>query len=145
MIGGGAVERSEGQGERSTPLLCRLCRNCGTMFEAKNRNGVVKEFCKRACKDAHKNAQRLRAVSQLKAKQARKAGPSKHAEKVSRFVLLNMGPVDQRAELLRAAAQNLGITDEGELLKALRRNGCTLEQAIRHQPSAISSGGSQRA
>lgn len=98
------------------------------MFEAKNRNGVVKEFCKRACKDAHKNAQRLKAVSQLKAKQARKAGPSKRAEKVSRFVFLNLVPLEQRAELLREAARNLGITDEGEVLKALRRNGCTPQQ-----------------
>ncbi len=60
----------------------------------------------------------------IKAKSARKKGPSQHAEKVSRFVFVNLVPLEQRADLLREAAQNLGITDEGEILKALRRNGC---------------------
>lgn len=63
----------------------------------------------------------------IKAKSARKKGPSKHAEKVSRFVFTHLVPLEQRAGLLREAAQNLGITDEGEVLKALRRNGVTQE------------------
>lgn len=66
--------------------------------------------------------------SKERAKSARRPGVSKHAEKVSRFVFLHLVPVEQRADLLREAAQNLGITDEGQILKAMRRNGCSPQQ-----------------
>ena len=142
MIGGGALSGSEGQMERGTTLACV---ECATPFAPKNKNGVPARFCSRRCLDRNRNTRRLKAAANVAAKSTRKQGPSAHAQKVSRFVFLNMVPVEQRADLLREAAQNLGITDEGELLKVLRRNGCTLEQAIRHQPSAISSGGSLHA
>lgn len=104
-----------------------------TEFTAKNRNGVPKRFCCRACLDRKRNRERLNVVALLKDKKAARRGPSRHAEKVSRFVFLSTVPVDQRADLLRQAAINLGITDEGEVLKALRRNGCS-----KSQPSASS-------
>ena len=63
----------------------------------------------------------------------RPRGPSTHAKKLSRCVFLGLVPVGQRAELLRQEAQNLGITDEGEVLRALRRNGCAVSQ---HSPEA---------
>ena len=121
MIGGVAVDGFEGQGERGTTLRCA---QCGAAFVPKNKNGVPAQFCSRRCLDRHRNARRLKAAASIKAKSVRKAGPSKHAETVSRFVFLNLVPVDQRADLLREAARNLGITDEGEILKAMRRNGC---------------------
>ena len=114
-----------GQLERSTPLMCEYC---GAGFVAKNKNGKKKKFCSRACKDRLGNSQRLKGAALLKDKQAAKRGPSRHAQKVSRFVFLSMVPVDQRADLLRQAAINLGITEEGEVLKALRRNGCPTTQ-----------------
>lgn len=121
MIGGEAMGGFEGQQERSNPLLCK---QCGAAFAAKNRNGIPKEFCGRVCKTTWHNRERLRLVKDMQAKKEKRKGPSKHAEKVSRFVFLHLVPVEQRADLLREAAQNLGITDEGEILKAMRRNGC---------------------
>lgn len=121
MIGGEAMERSEGQLERCTTLTCEQCR---TEFAPKNRNGIRPRFCSRKCTTAWHNAQRLKGAALIKAKSARKKGLSHNAAKVSRFVFLNLVPLEQRADLLREAAQNLGITDEGEILKALRRNGC---------------------
>ena len=130
MIGGGALSGSEGQAERSNPFLCK---QCGDTFVAKNRNGIPKEFCGRVCKTTWHNRERLRLFKDRQAKKEKRKGPSKHAEQVSRFVFLNMVPVEQRADLLREAAQHLGITDEGEVLKALRRNGCAPQQEASRQ------------
>lgn len=106
-----------------------FCKQCGEAFAAKNRNGIPKEFCGRRCKQSWHNKERQRLFSKEKAKSSRRPGVSKHAEKVSRFVFLNLVPLEQRADLLREAAKNLGITDEGAVLKALRRNGCGPETA----------------
>ena len=108
--------------EQGTPLTCR---QCGSAFLATNRNGKKKEFCAVVCKDRWRNNLRLKGAALLKDKNAAKRGPSKHAQKISRFVFTSLVPVDQRADLLRQAAINLGITDKGEVLKALRRNGCS--------------------
>jgi len=113
--------------ERGTTLTCR---QCGDGFAPKNKNGVPAQFCSRRCLDRHRNARRLKAAASAKAKATRKAGPSKHAEQVSRFVFVNLVPLEQRAGLLREAAQHLGITDEGAVLKALRRNGCGPQQEV---------------
>lgn len=113
---------TEGQAGLCTESKCEWCR---TAFTPKNRNGLKVRFCKPKCSRDWHNAQRLKGAALLKDKsRSRKRGPSKHAQQVSRFVFVSMVPVEQRAELLRQAAQNLGITDEGEVLKALRRNSC---------------------
>lgn len=118
---------TERQMERGTTLTCT---ECATAFAPKNKNGVPAQFCSRRCLDRNRNARRLKAAADVAAKSARKKGPSKRAEQVSRFVFLNLVPLEQRADLLREAAQNLGITDEGEVLKALRRNGCAAQQEV---------------
>lgn len=72
----------------------------------------------------------------LKAKTVRKRGPSRRAQQVSRVVFMNMVPLEERGELLVQAARNLGITDEGEILKALRRNGCAPHLPMIHEEPA---------
>lgn len=124
MIGGGALSGSGGQAERMNPFLCK---QCGKVFAAKNRNGVPKEFCSRTCKQAWHNARRQRLFSQDRQKKVRQKGPSKRAEKVSRVVFVSLVPVEQRADLLREAAQNLGITDVNEIVRAIGRNGCAAQ------------------
>lgn len=119
------MEGFEGQGERGTTLTCA---ECGAAFVPKNKNGVPAQFCSRRCLDRNRNARRLKAAASAKAKSTRNPGPSKHAEKVSRFVFVNLVPLEQRADLLREAAQNLGIADEGEILKAMRRTSCSPQQ-----------------
>ena len=115
------LEGFEGQAGLCTESTCEQCAGA---FVPRNRNGLRVRFCSPACSRRWHNAQKVKGAALLKGKAARKKGPSKHAEKVSRFVFTNLVPLEQRADLLREAAQNLGITDEGEVLKALRRNGC---------------------
>lgn len=115
------MARTEG---KLRPCTESTCEQCGAGFVPRNRNGLRVRFCNPICSRRWHNAQKVKGAALLKEKAVRKKGPSKHAEKVSRFVFLNLVPVEQRAELLREAAKNVGLTDEGEVLKALRRNGC---------------------
>ncbi len=64
-------------------------------------------------------------------------GVSRHAQRVSREVFLALVPIEERAALLRQAARNLGITDEGALLRALRRNGCSAEPREDHDGKSL--------
>lgn len=129
MIGGGAMDGFEGQAELCTESTCEQCAG---LFVPRNRNGLRARFCSPACSRRWHNAQKVKGAALLKEKATRKKGPSAHARKVSRFVFLNLVPLEQRADLLREAARNLGITDEGEVLKALRRNGCATKQEAVH-------------
>jgi endogenous inhibitor of DNA gyrase (YacG/DUF329 family) len=111
--------RTEGQIERGTTLTCEQCLS---EFIPKNRNGIRPRFCSRKCLDANRNARRLRAAAAIHHKKQRKPrGPSKHAQQVSQTVFLALVPVEERAELLRAAAERLGITDQDRIHAALRR------------------------
>lgn len=109
----------EAKVERCTTLICR---QCGVSFTPKNRNGVKSESCSRKCTVAWHNARRLQAVAQIHHKKAKKQrGPSKHAQQVSRTVFLALVPVEERAELIRLAAERLGITDHDQINAAMRR------------------------
>lgn len=124
----------EGQNERGTTLACE---HCGAEFRPTNRNGIPARFCSRACLDRKRNASRLQAAAASREKPPRRRGPSKRAQAVSQYVFMALVPIEERAELIRQAAQNLGITDEGEVLRALRRNGCPVPppSAFSLQPS----------
>ncbi len=113
------MQQPAGQLERGTTLTCEQCR---AEFTPKNRNGVPARFCSRKCLDGNRNARRLKAAAALTHKKARKPrGPSKHARQVSQVVFLALVPVEELAELLRQAAENLGITDRDQIAAAMRR------------------------
>ena len=118
----GRVMAPAGQMERSTPLLCR---QCASEFEAVNRNGKQKIFCSRRCKDRWGNAQRLKGAALLKTRHpspvTRHRWPSNHAQAISQCVFLALGPIEERAELLRLAAENIGITNQDAIDAAMRR------------------------
>ena len=57
-------------------------------------------------------------------KPTRQRGPSPRTQQVSRFIFLAMVPPEKRAELLRQAAEQRGITDSNAIDAALKRNGC---------------------
>lgn len=105
--------------ERGTTLTCEQCR---TEFVPRNRNGVPARFCSRRCLDANRNARRVKAtVSRNHKKVQTLRGPSKHAQQVSQAVFLALVPVEERAELLRQAAERLGITGQDRIQAAMRR------------------------
>ena len=108
----------ESQVEPGTRLVCG---QCGGKFEARNKNGVPKRFCSAVCRDRHKNARRLKGAALLKGKNLRHRGPSKHALAISQCVFLALVPIEERAELLRLAAENLGITNRDAIDAAMRR------------------------
>lgn len=68
------------------------------------------------------NDRRLAAAAKLNHIKRRKPrGLSKQAQQVSQTVFMALVPIEERAELLRQAAANLGMTDEGTLVAAFRR------------------------
>lgn len=99
-----------------------ICGQCGAESPARNRNGVEKRFCSDACRDRAKNSRRLKAAAALNHKKPKNPrGPSRHARAVSQTVFLALVPIEERAELLRQAAENLGITDQDRIQAAMRR------------------------
>lgn len=66
-------------------------------------------------------------------KQKRRRGPSRRAQLVSRYVFLALVPVEERAALLRKAAEHLGMTQQDVIEAAMKRNGC-----LPNRPSAFS-------
>ena len=116
----------EGQAELCTESTCEQCE---AAFVPKNRNGLKVRFCRPKCSRDWHNGQRLKGAALLKEtpaplKPIRRRGPSAHAQQVSRFVFLALVPVEERAELLRQAAENLGLTNRDAIDAALKRNGC---------------------
>lgn len=105
--------------EQGTPLTCEQCQ---TEFTPKNRNGVQSRFCSVRCKDRRRNGQRLKGAALLMDKKPfLRRGPSKQTQAVSQQVFMLLVPVEERAELIRQAAQNLGITQPGQIAAAMRR------------------------
>lgn len=99
-----------------------ICRQCGISFAPKNRNGITPQSCSRKCTVTWHNARRLQATAKLNHKKQRTPrGPSKRAQQVSQTVFMALVPVQERAELLRLAAENLGITDHDRIQAAMRR------------------------
>ena len=104
------------------PCTTSKCRQCGTEYVPKNKNGVKSESCSRKCTIAWHNTQRLKGAALLNGKKAaRRLGPSRHAQRVSQTVFLALVPIEERAELLRQAAENLGITNRDAIEAAMRR------------------------
>jgi hypothetical protein len=98
------------------------CEQCGCLFTPKNRNGLKVRFCKPKCSRDWHNSQRLKGAALLKGqKPARRRGPSRHARRVSQTVFLALVPIEERAELIRQAAENLGITNRDAIEAAMRR------------------------
>lgn len=123
-----SLDLATGQREPGTRFSCE---RCGATFEAKNRNGVKKRFCSEPCRNQFKNTRRLEGAALLKAKsQPKTKGPSRHAQAVSREVFQALVPVAERAELIRASCQNLGITDEAVIQAALTRNWCEVPACV---------------
>jgi len=112
------MQQPAGQLERGTTLTCEQCR---AEFTPKNRNKVPARFCSRKCLDGNRNARRLKAAALTHKKARKPRGPSKHARQVSQVVFLALVPVEELAELLRQAAENLGITDRDQIAAAMRR------------------------
>lgn len=120
--------------EPSTRLICK---QCGAEFQPKNKNKVKVAFCRPSCRVAWHNGQRLKGAALLKEqKPSRQRGPSQHMQQVSRAVFQGLVPIEQRAEPIRQACVNLGITDSSTIEAALKRNGCGPSSAISHQRSA---------
>lgn len=135
------MARSEGQLERGTPLQCK---QCGSEFAVKNRNGVKKEFCSASCKDRWRNTQRLKGAALLKVKstpvqRAQKAAkqtidslaaaeglpagcypPGALGLKRARRSVAALIPATERLGLLVEVATRLNLT-EGEALTAARQ------------------------
>lgn len=98
------------------------CEQCEARFTPKSRNGVKVRFCTAKCSRDWHNGQRLKGAALLKDKKlSRRRGPSKHAQQVSQTVFMLLVPVEERAELIRQAAENLGITKRGRIDAAMRR------------------------
>lgn len=98
------------------------CEQCAARFIPKNRNRITVRFCRPKCSRDWHNNRRLKAVAAIHHKKPRKLrGPSKPAQQVSQTVFLSRVPVNERAELLRQAAEYLGITDQDRIAAALRR------------------------
>ncbi|MCS6302358.1 MAG: hypothetical protein H8K07_01630 [Nitrospira sp.] len=116
---------------RPEPFKRLSCDQCGTLFEARNKNKVPKRFCSDECKTTWHNQKRLnlykthvdgRPVYPHTGQGKKKPrGPSKHAQQASQTVFLALVSVEERAELLRLAAQHLGLTDRDRIEAALRR------------------------
>lgn len=135
------MPRSDGQLERGTPLPCK---QCGSEFPVKNRNGVKKEFCSASCKDRWRNAQRLKGAALLKVRSAPVQRAKKSAKQTidslaaaeglppgcyppgalgltrSRRSVAAIIPATERLGLLVEAAKRLNLT-EGEALTAARQ------------------------
>jgi len=143
---------SETKLERSTPLICR---QCGEGFECKNRNGKVKAFCSRRCKDRFGNAQRLKGAAILRAKKAaprpRKASirtldqlsaaeglPAGCYSAGSLGRLAGRSAGESTLADLIGAAKRMGLTEEGETLKAARLQAQPASPAQRGESSALS-------
>ena len=102
----------------------RLCLcGCGQSVVQVRNGGKPKKFFSKEHKVAFWQSTRAKASQAIARKSSRAYHPSRHAEQVSRFVFMTMVPVEERADLLRQAAQNLGITDEKPLLTSLRACG----------------------
>lgn len=124
-----------GQLEPCTRLICKQCL---TDFQPKNRNGVKPEFCKPQCRTAWHNGQRLKGAALLKAKKSTIQGPRKASirtlDQLSAAEGLPPGcfPAGSLGKLagrntgkntladLVSAARRMGLTEEGETLKAAR-------------------------
>ena len=128
------MRQPAGQLERGTRLTCEQCR---AEFTPKNRNGVPARYCSRKCLDADRNARRLKAAASLNQKKAPKA-PRKVSirtlDQLSAAEGLPPGcyPAGALGKLvgrsagestladLVSAAKRMGLTEEGETLKAAR-------------------------
>ena len=99
--------------------------SCGCGAELPNgpNRGTPRKFLSYQHKLAFQRVARRNEEKRVNRKATRARGPSRHAEKVSRFVFMSMVPVEERGDLLRQAAENLGITEEGPLLTSLRACG----------------------
>lgn len=124
----------EGQMERGTTLACENCRG---EFTPKNRNGVPARYCSRKCLDADRNARRLKGAASLNQKKTptapRKASirtldqlsaaeglPSGCFSAGSLGRLVGRPAGESTLSDLVSAARRLGLTEEGETLKAAR-------------------------
>lgn len=125
----------EGQLE---PCTESTCDQCGSSFTPKNRNGVPVRFCKPICSQRWHNAQRLKGAALLKAKKPIIQRPRKASirtlDQLSAAEGLPSGCFSAGAlgklagrpagestlSDLVSAAKRMGLTDEGETLKAAR-------------------------
>ncbi len=123
MVGKNERRQPEGQPEACTRYLCR---QCGSEFDRKSRNGEPREFCSSKCRYRWHNAQRLKGAALLK---MRKPAVPRRVNSGKRRVDLEVIPEAERPALLVEAARRLGLTEEGPMLKAAR---------LAAQPSAFS-------
>lgn len=103
-----------GRAERFKPFCCD---QCGSAFEPRNRNGIVKRFCSRACKTAWHNQERQRLYNERHHIRRKAPSPGK------RQVLLGLIPPAERPALLLAAAVRLGLTEESAAVSMARATG----------------------
>jgi len=122
-----------GQVERGTTLSCECCRGA---FTPKNRNGVPARYCSRKCLDADRNARRLKAAASLNQKKAPKRprkpsirtldqlsaaeGLPEGCYSAGALGRIRRGVRKDSLDDLLGAASRLGLTEEGETLKAAR-------------------------
>ena len=106
------------------PRLC-LC-GCGMALPEGSNRGERRKFLNRQHKVAFERAARQVGAVTLSNKvrppaRKRPRGPSKRAQAVSQAVFLALVPVAERAELIRQAAEHLGISNQDQIAAAMRR------------------------
>ena len=131
----GGDRMPESQLEPSTWLTCKQCQ---ADYQPRNRNGVKSEFCKPQCRTAWHNAQRLKGAALLKTKKKAVQGPRaasiRTLDQLSAAEGLPSGcfsagslgrlvgrPASESTLVdLVSAAKRIGLTEEGETVKAAR-------------------------
>ncbi len=108
-----------------------LC-GCGTDLPAGTNRGEPRKFLNHEHQRAfHRQAAQVGAavlVKKQRQPKKRRRGMRVWDRQISAEVFSRLVAVEERAELLRQAAENLGITDEGEIRDAIRRAGVMARQ-----------------